>query len=304
MKVTKVEYAGWKNCLRMANDEVELIVTTDVGPRVIHFGFIGGENEFKLFDDTKGKSGGDSWNSYGGHRLWHAPEINPRTYFPDNTPVEWKVEDNVLHVMQPVEPTTGIRKEMLISLDDKQNKVVIGHLLTNTNMWAIQFAPWAISVMAPGGTCIWPQEDYAPQPTSLLPARPLVLWTCTDLSDSRWTLGAKFIRLHQDVKLKEPQKAGILNTKSWAAYANGGRLFVKSFPYVADETYPDMGCNCEAFTNDEMLEVESVGGLVTVQPGQSEFHPETWLLCKDFTLPESDDDLEKAIAPIVKSLQD
>mgnify|MGYP000988283970 CR=1 FL=1 len=35
-----IDYKGWK-CIRLANKQVELIVTRDVGPRIIRFGFIG-----------------------------------------------------------------------------------------------------------------------------------------------------------------------------------------------------------------------------------------------------------------------
>ena len=42
VKVEKTAYAGWPNCYRITNGEVELIVTTDVGPRVIRYGFVGG----------------------------------------------------------------------------------------------------------------------------------------------------------------------------------------------------------------------------------------------------------------------
>ena len=45
----KTEYAGWKNCVRLSNGEIELVVTTDVGPRVIRLGFVGGQNLFKEF---------------------------------------------------------------------------------------------------------------------------------------------------------------------------------------------------------------------------------------------------------------
>jgi len=38
VKVQKTEYKGWKNCYRVSNGEVELIVTADVGPRVIRTG--------------------------------------------------------------------------------------------------------------------------------------------------------------------------------------------------------------------------------------------------------------------------
>ena len=36
----RVEYGGWANCYRLHNDVVELIVTADVGPRIIRFGFV------------------------------------------------------------------------------------------------------------------------------------------------------------------------------------------------------------------------------------------------------------------------
>ncbi len=39
-----VERLNLPNCLRLSNGEIELIVTTDVGPRVIGYSFVGGEN--------------------------------------------------------------------------------------------------------------------------------------------------------------------------------------------------------------------------------------------------------------------
>jgi hypothetical protein len=55
--VEKASYGGWPNCLRIAYEDVELIVTTDVGPRVIRYGFIGGQNIFKEFADQLGYTG-------------------------------------------------------------------------------------------------------------------------------------------------------------------------------------------------------------------------------------------------------
>ena len=34
-------YGGWPNCARVANDQIELIATTDVGPRVMRLGWVG-----------------------------------------------------------------------------------------------------------------------------------------------------------------------------------------------------------------------------------------------------------------------
>src|SRR3972149_3315855 len=89
-KVEKVEFKGWKNNLKLSNGTVELIATLEVGPRIIRYGFVGGENVLKEYADQLGKSGEQDWQIRGGHRLWHAPEAKPRTYFPDNDPVEGK----------------------------------------------------------------------------------------------------------------------------------------------------------------------------------------------------------------------
>jgi hypothetical protein len=43
-------YKGWAHCWRISNGDIELIVTADVGPRVIRCGVPGGRNFFKTFD--------------------------------------------------------------------------------------------------------------------------------------------------------------------------------------------------------------------------------------------------------------
>jgi hypothetical protein len=55
VQVGKVEYKGWPNCWRVTNGEVELIVTGDVGPRIMRYGFLGGQNLFKEFPDQLAK---------------------------------------------------------------------------------------------------------------------------------------------------------------------------------------------------------------------------------------------------------
>ena len=112
----RTNYRGWQNCYRISNGLVDLVVTADVGPRIIRFGFVGEENEFKEYDDMVGATGGAEWRIYGGHRLWHAPEARPRSYYPDNLPVELEEHAGFVRVVQPTETTTGIQKEIDIRL--------------------------------------------------------------------------------------------------------------------------------------------------------------------------------------------
>src|SRR5262249_54312551 len=81
---------GRKNNTRPSNPDAELVITLDVGPRVISYKLTGGKNVFKEFSDQLGKSGEKDWVARGGHRLWTAPEDLTRTYAPDNGPVKYQ----------------------------------------------------------------------------------------------------------------------------------------------------------------------------------------------------------------------
>ena len=72
VKIEKASYKGWPNCYRISNGEVELIVTGDIGPRIMRYAFLGGQNFFKEFTGDLGKSGEAAWVARGGHRIWAA----------------------------------------------------------------------------------------------------------------------------------------------------------------------------------------------------------------------------------------
>ncbi len=275
MQLEKVSYAGWDNCLKLTDGKVELIVTLDVGPRVIRFGFVDGQNLFHNFPDQVGKTGGDEWLSYGGHRLWHAPEVMPRTYYPDNNPVQHEWDGRTLRLTPPPEHSNNLQLGIDITLEP-DSKVLLNHRITNIGVWDVELSPWCLSVMAAGGRAIVPQEPYKPHPDCLVPARPLVLWHFIDMSDPRWTWGKEFIQLRQDNSIPSKQKVGAGNTLGWAAYTLNNDVFVKRFAFDPDKTYPDMGCNCELFTMPDFLEVETLGPLTKLAPGQSLSHLERW----------------------------
>ena len=296
MKRTK--YGGWKNCIRLTNGKIELIATTDVGPRVIRLGFVGGRNLFKEYREQLGKTGGSKWRPYGGHRFWHAPEVDPRTYAPDNEKVDFKMRGGTLFLAQEVEPTTGIEKQLEISLDANKNHVRILHRMANRNAWAIEAAPWALSVMTTRGVAILPQEEYRPHPQYLLPARPLVLWHYTDMSDPRFTWGEKYIQLRQDPRAKTKNKLGMRNTLGWAAYALDGDVFIKRFPFDPAASYVDFGCNAECYTDPDIIEIESLGGLSRIEPGGCVEYVEHWYLFRA-DIPSDEKGIDARLLPLV-----
>lgn len=303
VKVEKIAYLNLPNCYRLSNGTVEVIVTTDVGPRIIRYGFVGGENMLAELPPAD-KSDPDKWNVWGGHRLWTAPEAMPRSYAPDNSPVEHRQEGpSAVRLTQPVERTTGVQKEIVVTLAPQGSDVTILHRLTNRNLWAIELAPWALTVMRGGGTAIVPQEPYRSHDEALLPARPMTLWSYTNLADPRWQIGPKYIRLSTDTSRKESQKVGVANKVGWAAYALGGTLFVKRIPYEEGATYPDFGSNTEVYTAADFLEVESLGPMRRLEPNQSTEHLERWTLFKNVQIGKSEQDVDAALRPVLASLR-
>jgi len=308
VSVEKMSYGGWDNCYGMSNEEVELVATSDVGPRVIRFGFVGGENEFFENKSQLGKVGGDEWRIYGGHRLWVAPEASPRSYYPDNRKVEVKIEGATLTLTAPPEldpsfkVNAGIQKEMELTMHG-DGHVRLVHRVTNVGLWRIELAPWALTVMAPEGRAIIPAPAPKPHPEALLPARPMAVWSYTNMADPRWIWGKKYIVLKQDPSRKEPQKLGVGNEKGWAAYARSGHLFLKVFDYVDGATYPDFGSNTETWTNQSILEVETLGPMTTLNPNETVEHVENWLLFKDVEVTDDESSIDANVLPRVKQAQ-
>ncbi len=297
--MTTVSYQGWDDCILLTDGRVELVVTTEIGPRVIRFGFVGGPNLFFENPADLGQRGGKEWRIYGGHRFWHAPEIVPRTYSPDNSPVAHEWDGTTLKLVQPLEPDTGIRKEIEISLDAESSRVTVLHRAVNLNPWEIELAPWALSAMAAGGRAILPQEEYVSHDEYVLPARPLVLWHYTDMSDPRWSWGRRYIQLRQDPSAKTEQKLGILNTLGWAAYTLGDNLFVKRFRHYPGANYPDFGSNTEIFTNPAFLEIESLGPLTRLKAGGGAVeYVEEWHLFRT-SLDASEDAIDQTLQPLI-----
>ena len=302
VKVEKVPYCGWDNCIQISNDIVDLIVTADIGPRIIRYGFIGQENEMCEVVSTLGLKGGSDWRIYGGHRLWHSPEDKHRTYEPDNSPVSWEEIPNGIKTIQDVEPSTKIRKEMKITLSPDNSGVKVLHRLTNAGLSPVELSVWSLSALATGGMEIVPQTK---KDTGLLPNRLLVLWPYTKLNDTRLTCGDKFIILRQDTNIMHPVKFGTSNENGWAAHFNHNHLFVKYHTHLENASYPDFGASYETYANDFMLEMETLSPLTLLEPNAHAEHDEKWELFDNVPMPSNDEDeIEKALKDRVQGFKD
>ena len=302
VKVEKTEYKGWQNCYRVTNGEIELIVTGDVGPRIIRFGFVGGQNMFKEFAEQLGKSGEERFQLRGGDRVWKAPEDPVATWAPDNVPVQIIPTATGLIARAPIEPLTNLQKEIEIAIAPSGTTVTVSHRITNHSLFTLEFAPWALTMMAQGGIAVSGFPPRGRHPINLEATNPLVMWAYTDLADPRWKFTKKYLTLRQDLNNKEAQKLGLFNPDTWAAYLLNGEAFVKRTKADASKTYPDFGCSFETFTNNEFLEIETLGPLTKLSPGHTVEQVEHWGLYRKVQPTElTDQELDRVLLPLVQA---
>jgi len=286
IKIDKINFLGWENSIKLSNGIIDVVATTDIGPRIVRFGFENDVNEFNLDPKTIGLKGGDEYRYYGGHRLWHSPEDRKRTYIPDNDEVDWHEIENGVRLIQKPEKWVNTQKQIDIILSPDESRVRLVHRITNLGAWPIELSAWTITVLNTEGIEIIPQPN---KDTDLLPNRQIVLWPYSKMNDKRVYWGEKYIALKQDPNNKAPFKLGINNQEGWAAYARGGHLFVKRYYPQHDTTYPDFGVSFETYTNDWMLEIETLSPFTKLQPGETVEHVEEWELYNNVNVKDIDE---------------
>jgi hypothetical protein len=301
ISIERIDFKGWANSWLVSNGEVELVVTGDVGPRVMRYGFAGGQNFFKEFAGQMGKAGEAAWQPRGGHRVWIAPEDPVKSYAPDNDPVSIEVRGGEITCTGPVEALTGMEKTITVKMAVTGTTVELIHEVRNAGAEPYHLAPWTLTMCAQGGAGIHGFPPRGTHPETLAPTNPLVMWAFTHLDDPRWRLSRKYLVLRQDPNNTSPQKLGTYNRHTWGAYLLNGELFVKRYEAVAEPAaYPDFGCTFETFTNADILELETLGPLTTLAPGQCVSHIERWTAHRNIKLTMwADEELDAVVLPLV-----
>jgi len=286
IRCEEIQWEPYGKCALLTNGEAEIIVTLDVGPRIMRYAKAGGSN---ILAEKLPNARETEWGTYrlkGGHRIWHAPEAMPRSYEPDDEPVEsWCPTQRGIRVRQRTETHAGMQKELELVLDDEGTGVRLVQKLTNRNAWPVEAALWSLTVVTTGGWQIIPVPRHD---TGLLHNRTLTLWPYTHMNDERVRWGDRLIYLKQDPQAKEPFKLGIDGRDGWAAYWLHDLLFIKRYQPQPGAIYPDGGMTYETFTNHAIMEIETLSPMMRMAPGEGIEHEERWVLKEGVTLSLSD----------------
>jgi hypothetical protein len=202
-------------------------------------------------------------------------------------------------------PGTGLQKEVEVRLAGKGTHLTLVHRITNQGNAPTEMAPWALTMMEGGGRAILPLPTrQAMSKQHLLPEGVIGVWSYTDMADARWKFGTQYVQLTTKTapgaRFRE-QMLGLYNPSGWAAYFRNGYLFVKRTAVERGRTYPDFGCNFETYTEPGFLELETLGPLRMLNPGETAEHTEQWWLFKDVPAGDSESWIEQVVLPFVNT---
>jgi hypothetical protein len=265
----------------LENEFLQLEYLTTAGPRIVGLSYRGSPNLLADVYDISWQTPRGDFFPLGGHRLWTSPESPETTYIPDGSGLQVRASTDGVELTWD---GPYVRKQVRVELDAQRPALRVIHTITNTAAGTVQLAPWVITMFRQGGTAVLPQPVGNSDPYGLLANRLLALWPYTRINDPRLVLRDDFILVHAEAALP-PVKLGYASTAGWLAYWRDGILFRKSFDLHPDEVYPDGGCNTEVYCNDRAVELESLGPLSTLAPGDETSLTETWELFSTLDVP-------------------
>jgi len=292
--VSVENYLGWPNTYRLSNGLVEVRVVTDVGPRIMDLHTAGGANLLHLHEPPGGTNE-PTYKFRGGWRLWVAPERTATTYALDNEHCEVQRSADGIVVTAPPQPQAGIQKRVAIRLTPGVPRVSIESTIRNVTDHVLTYAAWSLPMLAPGGRAFVPL-DVGP-PDAFEATRKLILWSYTRLADPRYQFGDRLLRIDhwrvaappagQSGRRDDESKIGSDSAQGWVAYLLDRTLLVKRFPHPPG-AYPDGGATIEVYSNHDFLELEHLGPLTTIGPGEAITFPEEWWLFTGVAVPEDE----------------
>lgn len=265
------------------NGLISLEVPVSAGPRIARLSAFGQGNLFAEIPGSVATPFGE-YHYRGGHRLWHAPEAIPRTYIPDDGGVVMEHLADGVRLTGPAEAMTGITKIIEIRLPAGRPVARIHHSLRNDGVWPVELAPWAVTMFRLGGVVILPQPVGPAGANDLISNRTLALWPYSQINDPRLVLRDDYILIRA---FQHPAKfkIGYFNFHGWMAYYSDGILFRKTYDVIAGAPHVDGGSNAESYVDEGCVELESLGPLVTLNPGETAHLSETWELYDGLDVP-------------------
>ncbi|HKZ69055.1 MAG TPA: hypothetical protein VJ020_03190 [Anaerolineales bacterium] len=269
MTLTRTTFFN-RPAFKLSNESLSLTLVPAFSGRVMEL-IADGVNYFWVNEPLlRGEIGGDptfgNWLNWGGYKTWLAPQSrwpNPVEQSDERDNVEWEVIDQSateIELRGPVIAWSGVRLERRLALATGEPQVRVLESITNESAAPRTWALWAVAQFPVPG---WATYPPAGERKTLVPPIHEFDGDCL-----RYIGGAKW-------------KVGALTPNGWGEYRADPwpRTLRAGFAVHPGRPHPD-DCNLETWSNSDpdYMELEWLGPLVTLQPGESWTFETEWSL--------------------------
>lgn len=297
---------GWDTIFVLQNGIVTLAAVPKIGGRVMQYD-LGTNASIYIHGEYKGKVPPDGNAMVGGFRMlpspqadfgWPSPpalDLNPYTC----TVVASSADSAAIELTSSIENSTdakyakhkGLQFKRRITLYKASTRVKVEMTMLNKGQQQLQHGIWDITQTACGNNDCWAYFQRNPS-SSLGGGKGFVQYMGESASAAaaaeaatQWKPDAAPGGIMGVQYLKKVGKIGADCKAGWICFNDRTTryAYVKTFTWRNGETYPDSGASVQVYTYDDtynMIEVEVLGPLVNLGPGDSTTLTEEWFAAR------------------------
>lgn len=303
VKITKAPFFGYDNCMVLENKTTKVVLDPNVGGRVLYYGQ-GGNNilfENRSLDGKTWRPGDKTFEVSGG-RFDIGPEKT--TPFRNSFFNQWdaEVRGDTVRMTSKVDTTLGVQLIRDFILQEKGSKLTSVQHIKNISASPKRYAHWSRTFAKGGGICLVPMNPNSRLPKGYamyVKGGTTLDYDPKDEENLRLRDGIlEFLGPPSNPKFVMDSNAG------WLAYiSRDNQLFIKKFDARDDRIYGDMLSTQISiwYYKDEKCELEPMGPLEFIPPGQSISFTEAWWLM-DYEYPKDKKVDLKAMEQVINNL--
>lgn len=279
IKQINLKYYG--KCVSINNGTVKVIVSVDVGPKIIFWGYTNGENmlyiPYDIFEYSEPISQNfppDIFFKRYGHEIMLAYENSKPVVLSSGTTIYSILQEGVVFSCSC--PKLGLSVNLEIVIQDNLNSIMVIHSIENTNDKTQNFSICSSTFVSQGGTLLVPQNI---ENLDNSPNRVLSLWKKSNINDFRLYIANEYLRFNNILTDKSSVlKLGINNKRAWSTYTKDGNTFLKHYLHNKKARYLNFDSSFIIDSKKNLLSLKVLSPIYKVKKNEVAKMAEYWSL--------------------------
>lgn len=267
LNVSEIVSDEFGHCARLENDDIEMLVTLDYGPRIVSVSKNGSPNLIYNTVDPE-------IHRNHGHKMRIALEKSTNAIYCDNSPVRYSLLQDGVSFVQTLTQPTQLELSMDVVFSSEIGSFMVVHSVLNRSLEDIRLSIYTETPYTDDGFVFIPQSNIRETDR---PGRVLTLWENCSWRDKRLFIGDQYITVHSDTDYSQRLKIGVNNTAGFCGFVKGKNALIKRYVHNRTALYPFQACSAFATSNEKYLSLQTNSPFYIIAEGEYARHIESWI---------------------------